>query len=68
MRLSPALGQCKYRRLTEGALTQGGDTSKESQKRSFIRSRGIAGTLSALYPKEGEEKRLLDAILLAMPK
>ena len=28
----------------------------------------LANTLSALYPKESEEKRLLDAMLLAMPK
>jgi hypothetical protein len=49
-------------------MAQSRDTLKESQKRSFIRSRGIAGTLSALYPKEGEEKRLLDAMLLAMPR
>jgi putative DNA methylase len=28
----------------------------------------LANALSALYPKESEEKRLLDAMLLAMPK
>jgi hypothetical protein len=31
----------------------------------FIR---LANALSALYPKQSEEKRLLDAMLLAMPK
>jgi hypothetical protein len=49
-------------------MAQSRDTSKESQGRSFIQSRGIASILSALYPKEGEEKRLFDAMLLAMPK
>ncbi|MCK4782259.1 MAG: hypothetical protein KAV87_00810 [Desulfobacteraceae bacterium] len=29
---------------------------------------GLANALSALYPKESEEKRLLDAMLLAKPK
>jgi hypothetical protein len=28
----------------------------------------FANALSALYPKESEEKRLLDAMLLAMPR
>ena len=28
----------------------------------------LAKTLSALYPKNSEEKRLLDAMLLAIPK
>jgi hypothetical protein len=28
----------------------------------------LAKALSALYPKESEEKRLLDAMLLAMPR
>lgn len=28
----------------------------------------LANALSALYPKESEEKRLLDAMLLAMPR
>jgi putative DNA methylase len=28
----------------------------------------LANALSTLYPKESEEKRLLDAMLLAMPK
>jgi hypothetical protein len=48
-------------------MAQSRDTSNESQGRSFIQSRGIASTLSALYPKEGEEKRLLDALLLICP-
>lgn len=38
----------------------------ESQKgREFLR---LANALSALYPKGSEEKRLLDAMLLAVPK
>ena len=28
----------------------------------------LANALSALYPKQGEEKRLLDAMLLAVPR
>ena len=28
----------------------------------------LAHALSALYPKDSEEKRLLDAMLLAMPR
>ena len=28
----------------------------------------LANALSALYPKDSEEKRLVDAMLLAMPK
>ena len=28
----------------------------------------LANALSALYPKESEEKRLLDAMLLAIPR
>ena len=40
---------------------------KAEQERSpdFLR---LANTLSALYPKTSEEKRLLDAMLLAMPR
>ena len=40
---------------------------KAEQDRSpdFLR---LANALSALYPKESEEKRLLDAMLLAMPR
>ena len=33
--------------------------------RDFAR---LANALSALYPKDTEEKRLLDAMLLAMPR
>ena len=29
---------------------------------------GLANPLLALYPKQREEKRLLDAMLLAMPR
>ena len=32
---------------------------------AFLR---LANALSALYPKDSEEKRLLDAMLLAYPK
>lgn len=32
---------------------------------NFLR---LANALSALYPREGEEKRLLDAMLLATPR
>jgi hypothetical protein len=39
-----------------GALPDGPD---------FLR---LANALSALYPKESEEKRLLDAMLLAVPR
>jgi hypothetical protein len=40
---------------------------KAEQERGpeFLR---LANALSALYPKESEEKRLLDAMLLAMPR
>jgi hypothetical protein len=40
---------------------------REEQKRGpdFLR---LANALSALYPKDSEEKRLLDAMLLAVPK
>ena len=40
---------------------------REEQQRGpeFIR---LANALSALYPKESEEKRLLDAMLLAVPR
>jgi putative DNA methylase len=40
---------------------------KAEQDRSpdFLR---LANALSALYPKQSEEKRLLDAMLLAMPR
>jgi putative DNA methylase len=40
---------------------------REEQQRGpdFIR---LANSLSALYPKDSEEKRLLDAMLLAVPR
>jgi hypothetical protein len=40
---------------------------KDEQDRGpdFLR---LANALSALYPKESEEKRLLDAMLLAVPR
>jgi putative DNA methylase len=44
-----------------------GAVLKHEQDRGpdFIR---LANALSALYPKDSEEKRLLDAMLLAMPR
>ena len=44
------------RALVKGELERGAD---------FLR---LANALSALYPKESEEKRLLDAMLLAVPR
>jgi len=40
---------------------------RDEQDRSpdFLR---LANALSALYPKQSEEKRLLDAMLLAIPR
>jgi putative DNA methylase len=40
---------------------------REEQQRGpdFVR---LASALSALYPKDSEEKRLLDAMLLAEPR
>jgi putative DNA methylase len=40
---------------------------REEQQRGpdFIR---LANSLSALYPKDSEEKRLLDAMILAVPR
>lgn len=54
-------------------LQAGGQTNglrallREEQQRGpdFVR---LANALSALYPKESEEKRLLDAMLLAVPR
>jgi len=47
-------------------------SGRTSALKSFA-SRGpdflrLANALSALYPKESEEKRLLDAMLLAVPR
>jgi len=39
--------------------------SEQDRGPDFIR---LANALSALYPKDSEEKRLLDAMLLAMPR
>ena len=39
--------------------------SEQERGADFLR---FANALSALYPKESEEKRLLDAMLLAMPR
>ena len=38
---------------------------KDDYGSDFLR---LANALSALYPKDSEEKRLLDAMLLAMPR
>jgi hypothetical protein len=44
-----------------------GPLLKSEQERGpdFVR---LANALSALYPKDSEEKRLLDAMLLAVPR
>ena len=39
--------------------------AEEARSPDFLR---LASALSALYPKDSEEKRLLDAMLLAMPR
>jgi putative DNA methylase len=39
--------------------------SEQDRSPDFLR---LANALSALYPKDSEEKRLLDAMLLAMPR
>jgi hypothetical protein len=39
--------------------------SEQERGPDFVR---LANALSALYPKDSEEKRLLDAMLLAMPR
>jgi hypothetical protein len=39
--------------------------SETERSPGFLR---LANALSALYPKDSEEKRLLDAMLLAVPR
>ena len=39
--------------------------AEQEHRPDFLR---LANALSALYPKESEEKRLLDAMLLAVPR
>ena len=39
--------------------------SEQDRGPEFLR---LANALSALYPKGGEEKRLIDALLLAVPR
>lgn len=39
--------------------------AEQERSPDFLR---LANALSALYPKESEEKRLIDAMLLAVPK
>jgi hypothetical protein len=55
--LLQAGGEATARRTLLGAETQ--------RSPDFLR---LANALSALYPKESEEKRLLDAMLLAVPR
>ena len=55
------------------ALAASGRTSGLSALLMAEQERGpdflrLANALSALYPKESEEKRLLDAMLLALPR
>jgi hypothetical protein len=40
-------------------------TAEQERGPDFLR---LANALSALYPRDSEEKRLLDAMLLAVPK
>jgi hypothetical protein len=39
--------------------------AEQDRDPDFLR---LANALSALYPKQSEEKRLLDAMLLAVPR
>jgi len=39
--------------------------SEQDRGPEFLR---LANALSALYPKGGEEKRLIDALILAVPR
>ena len=55
--LLQAGGQATALRAMLGAETQ--------RSPDFLR---LATALSALYPKDSEEKRLLDAMLLAVPR
>ena len=49
-------GQMRCGRLLKSEVDRGPD---------FVR---LANALSALYPKDSDEKRLLDAMLLAVPR
>ena len=40
-------------------------SAEQDRGPDFLR---LANALSALYPRESEEKRLLDAMLLALPR
>jgi len=44
------------------------ERSKMSRFQGYPSFSRMANSLSALYPKGGEEKRLLDAMLLVVPK
>jgi len=43
-------------------------TAQDSGQRLDANFLRLANALSALYPRENEEKRLLDAMLLAVPR
>ena len=49
----------------EAKLRQAVVIRKQDRGPKFLR---LANALSALYPKDSEEKRLLDAMLLAVPR
>jgi putative DNA methylase len=74
LRLSGESGPTTLDRVHAAMLLQAGGQAnalreliKAEQQRGpdFLR---LANALSALYPKESEEKRLLDAMLLAVPR
>jgi hypothetical protein len=54
-------------------LQAGGQTGVLREQIALEQERGpdflrLANALSALYPRDSEEKRLLDAMLLAVPR
>ena len=58
--------QLTFLRLDAAAEALPAMLDAETQRSpDFLR---LANALSALYPKDSEEKRLLDAMLLAVPK
>ena len=54
-------GKRKFAILREKPLLK----AEQDRGPDFLR---LANALSALYPRESEEKRLLDAMLLAVPR
>jgi hypothetical protein len=54
--------------LQSGGRTNALRTLLKSEKERGPEFERLANALSALYPRESEEKRLLDAMLLAMPR